>query len=138
MQELHIGVGVIVLNNRGQVLLGKRLSKHGFGTWSFPGGHLEAGESPFECAQREVQEETGLKLTNSILGPSVQDVFAQTDKHYLTWFVIAKAEGVPQVLEPEKCEGWRWFDWAELPEPLFQPIQTLMRQGFKLENYKIS
>jgi NADH pyrophosphatase NudC (nudix superfamily) len=27
--------------------------------------------------------------------------------------------------------GWRWFRWSELREPLFLPLATLQRQGFR-------
>ena len=39
---------------------------------------------------------------------------------HTTLMVVAKyIGGEPQNLEPEKCEGWGWFDWDNLPEPLF-------------------
>ena len=34
------------------------------GKWNAPGGKLEAGEAPEQCARREVQEETGLRIAN--------------------------------------------------------------------------
>jgi hypothetical protein len=71
------GVGVIVTRGR-QVLVGRRLSRHGLGTWSFPGGKPETGESPVACALRELREET----------------------------------------------------WPRLPEPLFAPVASLLRDGW--------
>jgi len=29
-------------------------------------------------------------------------------------------------MEPEKCEGWQWFDSINLPDPLFGPIESLL------------
>ena len=50
-----------------------------------------------------------------------------------TLFVIADyADGVVQDREPEKCEGWSWFAWDQLPWPLFLPIENLLKQGFGL------
>ncbi|MCF3098376.1 NUDIX domain-containing protein, partial [Aeromonas australiensis] len=40
----RVGVGVILTNAQGQVLLGKRKGSHA-PYWSIPGGHLELGES---------------------------------------------------------------------------------------------
>src|SRR6185369_5166207 len=37
-------------------------------------------------------------------------------------------EGEPELCEPDKCEGWDWFDWNELPQPLFTSVATLVRQ----------
>ncbi len=51
-------VGVAVLISRGkQVLLLKRKGVLGAGSWAPPGGHLDFGESPEECAIREAKEE---------------------------------------------------------------------------------
>ena len=126
----RVGVGVIVRRD-GQVLLGLRQGSHGAGTWALPGGHLEFSESVEECAAREVLEETGLVIDDIRPGPFTNDVMAADDKHYVTLFVVASsAAGEPQVLEPAKCLRWAWFDWSALPEPLFQPLETLKRSGF--------
>ena len=46
-----VGIGVMILNDQNQVLLGLRQGSHGAGEWSFPGGHLEFGETVFETAK---------------------------------------------------------------------------------------
>src|SRR5204862_2421460 len=56
--ELH-GVGVLVVRD-GKVVIGRRTSPHGRGTWSAPGGKAEPGETDEETARRELLEETGL------------------------------------------------------------------------------
>jgi 8-oxo-dGTP pyrophosphatase MutT (NUDIX family) len=53
-----IGVDSAVVNQKGQVLVLKR----GDGTWGMPGGWADIGESPFETAERETFEETGLSV----------------------------------------------------------------------------
>jgi len=113
------------------VLLGKRKGSHGAGTWALPGGHLEFGESVDDCARLETEEETGLRLKSIKPGPYTNDVMASEVKHYVTVYVQAIPEaGEPQILEPEKCDGWAWFRWAELPENLFLPLKNLLNQGF--------
>ncbi len=52
--------------NHGALILTKRaakLRKHA-GQWAFPGGQMDAGESPEETALREMEEEVGLKLNS--------------------------------------------------------------------------
>lgn len=127
-------VGVAVILRRGsQVLLGERRGSHGAGCWGFPGGHLEFGEHPFDCAKRELLEETALLGDGFQAGPYTNDVFESEGKHYLTLFVIANyAGGDPQVCEPNKCSGWSWFEWDAMPQDLFLPIRNLLRLGFKI------
>ncbi len=126
-----VGVGVIVLS-KNKVLLGKRKSPHGDGTWSFPGGHLEYGETPEECALRELAEESGLtKVTNIRRGPYTNDVFDESQKHYITLHILMDlVEGEAVVMEPDKLEQWQWFDWNHLPSPLFLPQKNLLKQNF--------
>ena len=126
----RVGVGVILIRD-GRVLLGKRRNAHGAGSWQFPGGHLEFGETIAACARREVREETGLQLGPVQLGPYTNDVFTAEGRHYVTLYAIAPAPlGEPEVLEPGKCVCWHWFGWSRLPDPLFLPIRNLLAQGF--------
>jgi 8-oxo-dGTP diphosphatase len=128
----RVGIGVIIINN-GKVLMGKRKGAHGSGTWSFPGGNLEFGESPAECAAREVLEETGLRATNIRFGAMTNDFFETEQKHYITLFMLADyVNGTPQVLEPHKCESWDWFAWDAMPQPQFLCNINLLAQGFRI------
>jgi 8-oxo-dGTP diphosphatase len=130
MNRPKVGVGTIIFND-GKVLLGLRTGSHGEGTWCFPGGHLEGGESFYDCAVRETREETGLEVkVVEELSVATNDIFSE-EKHYVTVFVRASyLGGEPKIMEPEKCKEWRWFDWNDLPNNLFLPIQNLIKQGY--------
>ena len=111
--------------------MGKRQNSHGEGCWSFPGGHLEFGESWEECAKRETLEETGLEITNLRFGTVTNDIFEKENRHYVTIFLVADyISGEPKVLEPEKWETWDWFTWDNLPQPLFLPFNNAIDLGF--------
>ena len=133
-KNVRVGVGVWLFNHNGQILLGKRLSKHGTGTWAPPGGHLEFGETPQQCAARELFEETGLKISPNKIAifAITNDVFKQENKHYIT--VHCKVnfdDGIAQfidVKEKDKCETWKWFDLHKLPSPLFLSARNLLKQ----------
>lgn len=86
MDRPQIGVGVLIFREN-QLLLGKRKNAHGDGAWAAAGGHLEFGESPEECATREVLEETGIRIKNIRPGPFTNDFFEKENKHYITLFM---------------------------------------------------
>jgi 8-oxo-dGTP diphosphatase len=125
---IKIGVGVII-QKENKILLGKRKSAHGLGTWSFPGGHLEENETPEVCAIRETFEETGLEIAEVKPFHWSYDIFEESGKRYITLFMRSEnIKGIPQVMEPEKCECWQWFAWNDFPSPLFKPIPNLLAQ----------
>jgi ADP-ribose pyrophosphatase YjhB (NUDIX family) len=58
--QLRIGCSAIIFDGqREKVLLTRRADN---GHWCLPGGHMESGESAAEACEREVWEETGLKV----------------------------------------------------------------------------
>lgn len=117
----RVGVGVMVKNNKGQILLGLRKSEHGQGTWSFPGGKLEFSEKISDAVKRETEEETGLKVDNLEL-VSLADELAYLDKgiHYVNiGFLAHSHQGEPEVKEKDKFVEWRWFDMDDLPDNVF-------------------
>ena len=125
-----VGLGVIIIKDN-KVLLGQRKNAHGEGTWCPPGGHLEYRETWEECAERETLEETGIKIKNIRFGTVTNDIFTKEDKHYITISMLADYQsGEPEVMEPDKCEQWDWFTWDNLPQPLFVPIQNLLKKGY--------
>lgn len=128
----RVGVGVLAAragDAGGRVLVGKRLNAHGEGTWALPGGHLEYGETPEECAVREMLEETGLRLSNPRC-VAVENCVWQPpapQRHYVTVFVAGELEAgaVAHNSEPDKCAGWSFEDPDNLPTPLFMPLAQL-------------
>ncbi len=123
-----IGVGVLVWREK-QLLLGKRLADQQDICWQFPGGHLENNESVIECAVREVQEETSLKVKSLRHLGFTNNPFIMGKRQYITLLVSCDYKaGVAQTQEPDKCEQWMWFDYQKLPTPLFKPISLFMSQ----------
>jgi len=63
----HSGVGILFVNDNGQILLGLRDDKPNIpcpNCWDIIGGHVEQGETPEECITREVKEEIGKTIEN--------------------------------------------------------------------------
>jgi 8-oxo-dGTP diphosphatase len=151
--QVRVGVGAFVLSSSQQnpqnptFLIGKRLGSHGAGTYALPGGHLEFGESPEECAAREILEETGLEVKNVRFLTATNDILKKDKKHYITMFMVcerASEKDEARVMESDKCEGWEWSTWEELvalvkrerevkegevlERTLFQPLLDLVEQ----------
>lgn len=122
--------GVAMLIWRGKkILLGERLTQGEGNCWQFPGGHLENNESVSECARREVQEETGLSVTKLRHLGFTDMPFELGQNKYLTLLVSCEYDGgEAEILEPEKCSSWQWFDYQKLPAPLFLPISNFLSQ----------
>jgi len=131
----EIGVGVLVWKNK-KLLLGKRINKDKSYCWQFPGGRLENNESIIECARREVWEETGLQVKQLRHLGFVDKPFEMCQQQYITLLVSAEyASAALQVLEPDKCEIWQWFDHTSLPAPLFLPITLFLEQQGELKHH---
>lgn len=57
-----IGVGGVVFNSKGEVLMICRNKQPAMGQWSVPGGCLDPGESLVDACRREIKEETGMDV----------------------------------------------------------------------------
>src|SRR5512143_12009 len=118
-QKPQVGIGIII-TREDKVLLGKRKGPHGAGTWSTPGGHLDFGETPEECARREAKEEVGMDVIEARFQTVTNDVFEDEGKHYITLWMDCKTSAQdPVIAAEEEVAEVGWFAWDNLPSPLF-------------------
>jgi 8-oxo-dGTP diphosphatase len=76
-------------------------------------------------------EEAGIAIKNIKFASVTNDFFKKEGKHYITIFVVSVYDsGEVKNMEPHKCEGWGWFEWVQLPSPLFLPIENLLKQNY--------
>jgi len=116
-ERIILGVGAVVWNNHGELLLVRRANPPRQNEWSLPGGKVEFGEALRDALVREVREETGLEI--EILGlidvaELVQDAAAGAeDKHYVLVDFCARASTGDPVAGSDAAEA-RWFSIAEI------------------------
>ncbi|MFA5009908.1 MAG: NUDIX domain-containing protein [Patescibacteria group bacterium] len=120
---IKVGIGVMVMKD-GKVLMHKRKGAHGENTYAWPGGHMEYMESFEDCAKRETREEADIEITN-IRFLRLMNLKAYAPKHYVDIGLVADwKSGEPKVMEPEKNDGWDWYDLDNLPRPVFETIPS--------------
>ena len=118
-----VGCGALIINEKEEVLLVKRLlnARTEPGYWSRPGGEVCFGEKIEEAIKREVREETGLEV-EVIRFLEMTEMINPTPKtHWITFGYLARITGgTPENKEIDKHEEVKWFPLTQLPEPLTQ------------------
>jgi 8-oxo-dGTP diphosphatase len=127
-QKPQVGTAMIITNGD-KVLLMKRKGPHGHGTWSTPGGHLDFGETLEGCAAREAREEVGVDVFDVRFRCVTNDVFEEEGKHYITIWLEGKPVGEPTIAAEQEVEEVGWFPWDHLPQPLFLPLENLVKKN---------
>jgi ADP-ribose pyrophosphatase YjhB (NUDIX family) len=97
-------------------MLGKRKNSYKSGYYGLPGGRVELNEKLVDCAKRELLEETGLTARSIKYIGVIRDL--QPEEYTFTHFAFLCKEyrGEPKVTEPDKCQGWEWFDLTKIPD----------------------
>ncbi|MBI4890091.1 MAG: (deoxy)nucleoside triphosphate pyrophosphohydrolase [Acidobacteria bacterium] len=103
-----------VLQRDGKVLIGQRMAqdRHGL-KWEFPGGKVEAGETPKQALKRELQEELGV---DAEVGPEIaryEHTAAGRSPLILLFHRVEAFCGEPG---PVTFEQIRWEDPQALPQ----------------------
>jgi len=95
MVETLIVAACALVDIDGRVLIGQRpAGKQLAGLWEFPGGKVEAGETPEACLIRELEEELGVRITHACLAPFVFASHAYPTFHLLMpLFLCRRWEG---------------------------------------------
>lgn len=124
--------------NKDKILLGLRKNCYGAGTWALPGGHLEFNERLVDALCREAKEEMGIKISPSDLKliSIVDDLQPENNLHYVhVSFEMHNSHLQPQLMEPDRCEEWRFFHVDELPQKFFPPHQGIIENYFNNQLY---
>ena len=123
------GVGVILLNNKDQVFVGKRIDNSG-DKWQMPQGGVEDGEDFISAMKRELYEETSIEsikiikdisqtyqyeLPKNLIGVIWKGKFrGQKQKWFIAKFIGNENEINLNTKQPEFIE-WKWINIEMLP-----------------------
>lgn len=106
------------------LLLQKSYGKHE-GTWGLVGGTNNAGETPWQGLQREIEEEIGglpvIKKTLPL------EKFTSNDSvfNFHTYFCVVEDEFIPKL--SQEHGAWGWFDINQMPKPLHKGLSLSLR-----------
>ncbi len=115
----------ILLQDKGRVLLVRRINEPFRGAWSLPAGFVDAREDPARAAERECLEETGL----TVRATGVLDIVAGREHPRGADFVIVySGEVISGELSPgDDADLAKWFDRTQLPPLAFRATETVLR-----------
>tara|TARA_B100001063_G_scaffold239871_1_gene264049 strand:+ start:201 stop:671 length:471 start_codon:yes stop_codon:yes gene_type:complete len=121
---MRIGVGIILLNSKNQVFVGRRIDNPG-DKWQMPQGGVENGEDFFTAMKRELFEETNIRnikiikeikqmyeyeLPSNLVGIIWKGKFrGQKQKWFIAKFTGSENEINLNTSHPEFIE-WKWID----------------------------
>ena len=130
---LLLVVAVALVDSDGRVLLQRRpAGKAMAGLWEFPGGKLEAGETPEASLIRELREELGIDVTGACLAPLSFASHGYEDFHLLMpLYVCRNWDGV---VTPREGQELKWvrpmrladYDMPPADEPLVAMVRDLL------------
>ena len=120
MKILQISVGII-RNADGEIYITQRAAdSHMAHKWEFPGGKIEAGETPEEAVIRELQEEVGIAATSLHQFDKLEYQFP--DRHITLWvWMVDGWEGEPWGKEGQPG---RWVAQRDLVADEFPPANV--------------
>jgi 8-oxo-dGTP diphosphatase len=128
--KLLLVSAVALIDGEGRILLAQRPEgKSLAGLWEFPGGKVEAGETPEACLIRELHEELGINTYASCLAPLTFASHNYDEFHLLMpLFACRKWEGIVQPREGQKLAWVRPKDLRDYPmPPADEPLIPILR-----------
>lgn len=129
---LHV-VAAALVDADGRVLVQQRPpGKPMAGLWEFPGGKIDAGETPEGALVRELDEELGITVADACLAPAAFASEALGDRHLLLLlYVCRKWSGIPQARHATALQ-WAWpaqlhaFAMPPADRPLIGLLEALV------------
>ena len=124
----RVGVGVLILDDRGRVLLTLRNLPPESGCWSIVGGKVDFLETLEACAIREAHEEVGVHVRIEMLLCVTDHLLPQENQHWVSPAYLGRVlGGEARNCEPQKTREVRWFGLQDLPPNLTMTARNAIR-----------
>lgn len=127
MKKVEIAVG-IVRSHDGQIFITQRgENSHLAGFWEFPGGKVEANETPFMTLQREIAEEIDIRIHHAKYLKTVEHQYS--DRYIIIHaYLVEEWDGEPFAAEGQNS---RWVDEEELNADDFPDANRVLIEMLK-------
>ncbi len=127
------GSDMVVISGK-KVLLLKRNINPLKGYWDIPGGHIRLGETPKQAAIRELDEETGIVISQDYLAGEKVFTYFHPSRQDITITYAVRIEKADIVLNDEHSE-YKWFLLNKLPMPISPITVEAINWAFTNEWY---
>ena len=129
-------IGVVIIKNDQLLLV--RHKKNDKKYWLLPGGGVEYGESIYECAIREVLEETGLKVEIDKILFINESIAPDKSRHIINIYVSAYITGGElRKGDEEILDGLEFIDFDKIEDMTIYPPIGEHLMNFKKNNYEL-
>lgn len=123
-----VGVGVLLTDNHGRVLLTLRRFPPEAGCWSIVGGKVDFLETLEQCAIREAREEVGVEISLRSLLCVTDHCLPGENQHWVSPAYLGQIlSGEATNCEPAKTREVRWFSLDQLPPNLTMTASNAIR-----------
>ena len=138
---LRSGVGIILLNDKNNVFVGRRIDNPK-NSWQMPQGGVDQNENFLQAARRELEEETGIKsvklikaldgwlkydLPENLLGKLWNGKYRGQKQKWFVMKFLGKTEEINVKTKNPEFFDWKWIKPSEL---------TKIAVNFKVDIYK--
>jgi putative (di)nucleoside polyphosphate hydrolase len=137
---LRNGVGIVLLNNKNKVFVGKRIDNP-INFWQMPQGGINKNEQILDAAKRELREETGItkvelikelnywltyELPNNLIGKIWKGKYRGQKQKWFIMKFVGNAENINIKTKYPEFLDWKWVEPSKLPDIVV---------GFKIKIY---